>query len=401
LIFALKSIKIFSLAEAIFLFLADGGRLTMLKSRVARYFQCVFLLILMTGLVGIHGVFAQEPTVQPISAGGEPTITDFTPTQAIKGETVVITGTNFTGATEVRFGEKEVSSFTVDSDTQITAVIGDGGTGDAKVVAPGGTTSKSGFKYLLLELKTKIPVVSGESTQSFSVDVDINYQAPDLRQVNLDVTPPKDWIAYVQSSYPETQLAAINMGPSESFPATERVSVHFQPLYPNSTDPGEYIATLKATAGDLKASLDLSAKITARYSMSLTTETGRLNTNATAGSDSHYTIKVVNSGTGNLEDINFSASKPEGWTIKFDPEKLDGIDAGLNKDVDVIINAPKGKTVAGDYMITINANAKNGRANMDVRVTVLTPSIMGWVGIIIVVLVIAGLAILFWRMGRR
>src|SRR5262249_60852063 len=35
---------------------------------------------------------------------------------------VVITGTNFTGATDVWFGELAASSFTVNSSTQITAV---------------------------------------------------------------------------------------------------------------------------------------------------------------------------------------------------------------------------------------------------------------------------------------
>jgi hypothetical protein len=38
------------------------------------------------------------------------------------GTTVVITGRNFTGATAVRFGANPAASFTVDSDTQITAV---------------------------------------------------------------------------------------------------------------------------------------------------------------------------------------------------------------------------------------------------------------------------------------
>jgi hypothetical protein len=41
---------------------------------------------------------------------------------AAGGTTVTITGRNFTGATAVRFGSTNAASFTVDSDTQITAV---------------------------------------------------------------------------------------------------------------------------------------------------------------------------------------------------------------------------------------------------------------------------------------
>ena len=61
------------------------------------------------------------------------------------------------------------------------------------------------------------------------------------------------------------------------------------------------------------------------------------------------------------------------------------------------------KTIAGDYMVAISASPESGYAfgNIDVRVTVLTPTIWGWVGIGIVVLVIAGLAVMFMRLGRR
>jgi len=41
---------------------------------------------------------------------------------AAGGTTVVIIGRNFTGATAVMFGANAATSFTVDSDTQITAV---------------------------------------------------------------------------------------------------------------------------------------------------------------------------------------------------------------------------------------------------------------------------------------
>ncbi|MDZ7695561.1 MAG: IPT/TIG domain-containing protein [Deltaproteobacteria bacterium] len=54
-----------------------------------------------------------------------PTITSFTPTSGGNGTTVVITGTHFAG-TEVKFGGTPAASFTVDSETQITAIVGEG-----------------------------------------------------------------------------------------------------------------------------------------------------------------------------------------------------------------------------------------------------------------------------------
>ncbi|MCE5253655.1 MAG: IPT/TIG domain-containing protein [Actinomycetia bacterium] len=59
------------------------------------------------------------------------------------GTTVVITGINFTGATAVKFGDKNATSFTVNSATQITAVAPSGTAGttvDVRVTTPGGTS---------------------------------------------------------------------------------------------------------------------------------------------------------------------------------------------------------------------------------------------------------------------
>src|SRR5262245_37786242 len=57
-------------------------------------------------------------------AAGPPTVTKVEPGKgpAAGGTMVTITGTNLTGATSVRFGSNNAASFTVNSDTSITAV---------------------------------------------------------------------------------------------------------------------------------------------------------------------------------------------------------------------------------------------------------------------------------------
>lgn len=56
-----------------------------------------------------------------------PTITSFSPASGGTNYTIIINGTNFTGATAVSFGGVNASSFTVNSATKITAKIGVGG----------------------------------------------------------------------------------------------------------------------------------------------------------------------------------------------------------------------------------------------------------------------------------
>ena len=73
-----------------------------------------------------------------------PTITSFTPTTLCEGASVTITGTNFTGAASVTFGGTAATSYTVNSDTEISAVVGSGTTGAiaiANAVATGTSSS--------------------------------------------------------------------------------------------------------------------------------------------------------------------------------------------------------------------------------------------------------------------
>ena len=79
-----------------------------------------------------------------VLASGPPTIDSFSPPSGPVGTVVVITGTNLFGATSVKFGNKAAASFTVDSNTQITATVGNGThTGPITVTTPVGTATSS------------------------------------------------------------------------------------------------------------------------------------------------------------------------------------------------------------------------------------------------------------------
>jgi hypothetical protein len=83
------------------------------------------------------------------SAPPAPSITGFTPGSGPVGTSVSITGSGFTGASDVRFNGTSVGAggYAVNSDSQITATVPAGaGSGPISVVAPGGTaTSSSSF----------------------------------------------------------------------------------------------------------------------------------------------------------------------------------------------------------------------------------------------------------------
>jgi hypothetical protein len=89
----------------------------------------------------------------------DPTITSVSPTEGytVGGTTVIITGTDLTGAMSVSFGEKPATSFTVDSATQITAMApaGTAGAVDVSVTTAGGTATAAGaYTYVALPTPT-------------------------------------------------------------------------------------------------------------------------------------------------------------------------------------------------------------------------------------------------------
>ena len=95
------------------------------------------------GTATLNG-FTYSPTLPLI-----PTITSFSPTSAVSGTVVTITGTNFTGATAASFGGVNATSFTIVNATIITATVGaSGATGAVSIITPTGTATLNGFIYL-------------------------------------------------------------------------------------------------------------------------------------------------------------------------------------------------------------------------------------------------------------
>ena len=84
-----------------------------------------------------------------------PTISSFSPQEGTTGTSITITGTNFTGATSVSFGDTPAASFSVKSDSSITAVVGNGASGNVKIGTPKGSAMLPGFSF-----KNPVPTIA-------------------------------------------------------------------------------------------------------------------------------------------------------------------------------------------------------------------------------------------------
>ena len=251
-----------------------------------------------------------------------------------------------------------------------------------------------------IKFTCKFPAVKGVAGDTFEFQIVIKPSDYEYAvKYDFNVIAPSGWKAGVWGDYPEKRISSINFA-GEGTLSEETVTVKASSLPGERPEPGEYVITLEMEAGDLKVSIDLTAVVTARYEFDMDTATGRLNSQVKAGEDNHVTLLLTNTGTAAIENITFSSSKPEGWSITFNPEKIDSLEPGLKREVDVVIKPPK-KAIAGDYPTTLKAESENGSDSLELRVTVVAPRVWGDAGIGIAVCVIAGLVVLFRRPSMR
>jgi len=102
------------------------------------------------------------PIVSATPFGVLPTIGSFTPTHAVEGTAIGITGSGFTGATAVSFGGK-AQSFHVDSDTHISVASVAAGTttGTISVTTPVGTDTSAGLLFITPAIASVSPLSGG------------------------------------------------------------------------------------------------------------------------------------------------------------------------------------------------------------------------------------------------
>jgi len=249
-------------------------------------------------------------------------------------------------------------------------------------------------------LSLTYPTVESIAGGNFEFETELLYTGVDDRVFDLRTTAPKGWEVNMTPPYEkEKNISSIRLKPSLGAGSKIRV-VATAPFWP-LPEPGEYKITLEAISDEVRGSTELTAVITAKYILGTVPSNERYDTTATAGEDNVFSIKVRNLGTDAIENIKFSSTKPDGWAMEFTPDKIDVLEAIDEQSVDINIKPPS-KTVAGDYMVSLRASGNQATADeMNIRVTVETPTIWGWVGVVIILIVVIGLVVIFMRFSRR
>ena len=250
-----------------------------------------------------------------------------------------------------------------------------------------------------IELEATYPRVESDAPEPiFKFTVTLKYQGDQTREFDLRTRGPSGWNHYVTSRDESVRVSLIKLEPNKADPY--QVKVIASPLPATILKSKDYTITLEASSGTISDSIELVAVVMPTYSLDLLPRELWYYREVTANEDNFFTVTAENTGSGELTNIRFSARKPQGWIVEFQPDIIYRLAPGTSQGVEVNIKPPTDVTDRY-YDITLIAEASQARQTTDVRIQVEEVNWMWvWVGAGIAVLVIAGFAVIFLRLSR-
>ncbi len=246
-----------------------------------------------------------------------------------------------------------------------------------------------------LKLTTNFPALRGTATTSFKYRVTVTNDSGRDATINFSADAPKNFQVSFTEAYGSQQITSIPIEAGKSKDVEASLTI------PRETQAGEYKLVLHAKTEATSAELPVSLTIVGQPRVTLSGEGGRLSGEAYAGQSSQLTVVLRNDGTEAARDVELSASTPEGWKSEFDPKQLPQLAAGATQNVKVTLT-PSDKAIAGDYQATIRASAGSGLSeSANFRITVLTSTLWGAVGIAIIAIALLVVVFAVARFGRR
>jgi uncharacterized membrane protein len=246
-----------------------------------------------------------------------------------------------------------------------------------------------------LKLTTNFPALRGTATTSFKYKVTVNNDSGRDATVNLSADAPKNFQVGFTEAFASQQITSIPIeaGKSKDVEATLTI--------PRDTPAGDYKLVLHVKTEAASADLPVSLAIVGQPRLALSGEGGRLSGEAYAGQNSQLTVVLRNDGSEAARDVELNATTPEGWKSAFDPKQVPQLDPGATQDVKVTLT-PSPRAIAGDYQTTIRASAASGLSeSANFRITVLTSTLWGAVGIAIIAIALLVVVFAVARFGRR
>jgi uncharacterized membrane protein len=245
-----------------------------------------------------------------------------------------------------------------------------------------------------VKLTTSYPVIRGPSDAAFEFSVEVDSRLGQEAIFDLLAQGPKGWEINFKPAYETKFISSIRLKANQS----QNIGVEVKPAV--NSPAGEYPINLRVSSGDAKAEANLTVILTGTYAIEAGTSSGLLSLEARQGLPANVSFFVKNTGTAVNHDIKFMTFKPENWKVEFQPERIELIEPNGLKQVEMIIT-PYEEALVGDYSVGVKVEGEKASKTLEFRASVKASSAWGWIGIGMIVAVVAGLFGLFRMLGRR
>ncbi|HKK41579.1 MAG TPA: NEW3 domain-containing protein [Bacteroidales bacterium] len=242
------------------------------------------------------------------------------------------------------------------------------------------------------ELTTQQSNMQGHSNSTFTYTATLSNMTADRQNYALMANAPRGWTVTFKNKY--QPVTSVSIDPNNS----ENIVMEIKP--PAEVETGTYKIPIRAVTSTTSAELDLEAVMLGTYDVVISTPVGLLSTKITAGEAKKVDFVVNNTGTSVLSDIRLLPAAPPNWEVTFEPRTVVSLLPGKTTQVTATIKASK-KAIPGDYVINVEARTPEVSSKVNLRATVETPMLWGWIGVLIIILSLTVVYYLFRKYGRR
>jgi uncharacterized membrane protein len=245
-----------------------------------------------------------------------------------------------------------------------------------------------------VKITTSYPVLRGPTDAKFEFSLELDSKLDQEATFNVAAEGPKNWEINFKPAYEEKLISSLRVKAGQS----ETMAVVVNP--PPTAQPGKYPIKVRVKSENAEAEADLMVLLTGTYKLEVGTATGMLSVTALQGKEANLSFYVKNSGSAPQNNVRFSSVKPENWTVTFRPESVPSLAPEAIKQIEVTVTPPE-EAMVGDYAVSLSVDGEKTTKDMNLRVTVKASTAWGWIGIGVIIVVIAGLVFLFVRSGRE
>lgn len=245
-----------------------------------------------------------------------------------------------------------------------------------------------------LSVKAQLPSLRGSPKSNFEYTLSIKNDSGRDVTASFAAQAPENFDTSFTEAYGTQELSSIPI------PAGQSKDIKLKVRPPSTVDAGHFPVAVTVKAEDATAKTELALDVVGEPQLQVAGRDGLLSARAVAAKQSSIPVVVTNTGSAPAENVKLSASSPSGWKVTFNPETIDRLVPGKDTEVQALVT-PSDKSLAGDYMVSVNANSRGENASSQFRITVNTSTMWGIAGAGVI-----GVALLLMlgavaRFGRR